>query len=242
MAGMLAVSVEGLTKFFGRVRALDGLDLEVRTGEVHGFLGPNGAGKTTALRILFRLLQVHGRRAVLLGEIRGATPSRCGRHCPVVSTSIARSSAWWPRLQAKDRIVGAIRSGPHAERAHVLQGQSAEGRGLDVMEAAFRQCVEEERRPQRTGLLSSHLSGGRRSCDRVTIIRDRRAMEAGALSELRHLTARRSRRSSSGSAASLAGVQLVVGVIGGSVRIRCEVDSGQLTQCCGISPRPRYAV
>ena len=96
------------------------------------------------------------------------------------------------------------------------------------MEAAFRQCVEEERRPQRTGLLSSHLSGGRRSCDRVTIIRDRRAMEAGALSELRHLTARRSRRSSSGSAASLAGVQLVVGVIGVSVRIRCEVDSGQL--------------
>jgi ABC-2 type transport system ATP-binding protein len=41
-----AIRVSGLVKTFGRVRALDGLNLEVRTGEVHGFLGPNGAGKT----------------------------------------------------------------------------------------------------------------------------------------------------------------------------------------------------
>ena len=47
-----AIDAEGLTKAFGRTRALDGLDLRVRTGEVHGFLGPNGAGKTTTIRIL----------------------------------------------------------------------------------------------------------------------------------------------------------------------------------------------
>jgi ABC-2 type transport system ATP-binding protein len=49
-----AISISGLVKTFGPVRALDGLDLEVRTGEVHGFLGPNGAGKTTTLRVLLR--------------------------------------------------------------------------------------------------------------------------------------------------------------------------------------------
>lgn len=42
------ISVSGVTKNFGRTRALDGLDLEVQPGEVHGFLGPNGAGKTDA--------------------------------------------------------------------------------------------------------------------------------------------------------------------------------------------------
>jgi ABC-2 type transport system ATP-binding protein len=52
-----AIRTEGLVKIFGSTRALDGLDLEVRTGEVHGFLGPNGAGKTTTIRILLGLLR-----------------------------------------------------------------------------------------------------------------------------------------------------------------------------------------
>src|SRR6266496_3881460 len=52
-----AISVSGLVKTFGRTRALDGLDLTVRTGEVHGFLGPNGAGKTTTIRVLLGLLR-----------------------------------------------------------------------------------------------------------------------------------------------------------------------------------------
>ena len=46
-----AISVSGLVKRFGATRALDGLDLMVRSGEVHGFLGPNGAGKTTTVRV-----------------------------------------------------------------------------------------------------------------------------------------------------------------------------------------------
>jgi len=49
------VDTVGLTKTFGSVRALDGLDLRVDEGEVHGFLGPNGAGKSTTLRILLGL-------------------------------------------------------------------------------------------------------------------------------------------------------------------------------------------
>ncbi|MFG2047693.1 ATP-binding cassette domain-containing protein [Micromonospora sp. NPDC048935] len=51
------IAVSGLVKTFGRTRALDGLDLTVRTGEVHGFLGPNGAGKSTAIRALLGLLR-----------------------------------------------------------------------------------------------------------------------------------------------------------------------------------------
>ena len=62
-----AISVSGLVKTFGRARALDGLDLVVRTGEIHGFLGPNGAGKSTTLRILLGLMRVDADTARLLG-------------------------------------------------------------------------------------------------------------------------------------------------------------------------------
>ncbi|WP_051832826.1 ABC transporter ATP-binding protein [Streptomyces katrae] len=62
-----AIRVAGLHKAFGRTRALDGLDLSVATGEVHGFLGPNGAGKSTAIRVLLGLLRADSGTAELLG-------------------------------------------------------------------------------------------------------------------------------------------------------------------------------
>ncbi|MBD0712045.1 MULTISPECIES: ABC transporter ATP-binding protein [unclassified Streptomyces] len=62
-----AISVAGLHKSFGRTHALDGLDLTVPTGEVHGFLGPNGAGKSTAIRVLLGLLRPDSGTARLLG-------------------------------------------------------------------------------------------------------------------------------------------------------------------------------
>ncbi|WP_166022020.1 ABC transporter ATP-binding protein [Streptomyces chilikensis] len=63
----LAIEVSGLRKSFGSTRALDGLDLSVRTGEVHGFLGPNGAGKSTTLRVLLGLLHADAGAARVLG-------------------------------------------------------------------------------------------------------------------------------------------------------------------------------
>ncbi|MEV7033761.1 ABC transporter ATP-binding protein [Streptomyces sp. NPDC093272] len=63
-----ALSVAGLHKSFGRTRALDGLDLDVETGEVHGFLGPNGAGKSTAVRVLLGLLRADSGAARILGR------------------------------------------------------------------------------------------------------------------------------------------------------------------------------
>src|SRR5919112_3637800 len=62
-----AIEARGLVKTFGTTRALDGLDLAVATGEVHGFLGPNGAGKSTTIRILLGLLRKDSGTARLLG-------------------------------------------------------------------------------------------------------------------------------------------------------------------------------
>ncbi len=62
-----AISVSGLVKAFGQTRALDGLDLEIQPGDVHGFLGPNGAGKTTTIRVLLGLLRADNGSVALLG-------------------------------------------------------------------------------------------------------------------------------------------------------------------------------
>jgi ABC-2 type transport system ATP-binding protein len=61
------IAASGLVKTFGTARALDGLDLEVAPGEVHGFLGPNGAGKSTTIRVLLGLLRADGGSVRLLG-------------------------------------------------------------------------------------------------------------------------------------------------------------------------------
>ncbi|NED34773.1 ATP-binding cassette domain-containing protein [Streptomyces sp. SID8499] len=63
-----AIEVSGLHKSFGRTHALDGLDLDVRTGEVHGFLGPNGSGKSTTIRVLLGLLRADSGTARVLGR------------------------------------------------------------------------------------------------------------------------------------------------------------------------------
>ena len=64
------ILVEGanLTKTFGRVRALDGLDLSVKAGSVHGFLGPNGAGKTTTIRAILGQIRLDGGRLRVFGR------------------------------------------------------------------------------------------------------------------------------------------------------------------------------
>jgi len=69
-----AIETCGLTKRFGHVAALDGMDLQVREGSVFGFLGPNGAGKTTTLRILTGLARPTAGTAAILGhDVRRAT-------------------------------------------------------------------------------------------------------------------------------------------------------------------------
>jgi ABC-2 type transport system ATP-binding protein len=262
------IEVSGLRKAFGKTVALDGLDLTVAAGEVHGFLGPNGAGKTTTIRILLGLLRADGGTARLLGGDPWREAVELHRRLAYVPGDVTL----WPALTGGEVIdlLGRLRGGLDAgRRAELLdrfdldptkkaRAYSRGNRqkvalvaalasdaelllldeptsGLDpLMEAAFRECAEEERSRGRTVLLSSHiLSEVEALCDRVTIIRAGRTVETGTLSELRHLTRTSIAAELAGPAAGLdqlAGVHdLVVdpGQDGGS-RVRCEVDSDKL--------------
>ncbi len=69
------IEAEGLIKSFGRVKALDGLDLGVGRGQIHGFLGPNGAGKSTTIRVLLGMYHTDGGRARVMGM--DPSPKQC---------------------------------------------------------------------------------------------------------------------------------------------------------------------
>jgi ABC-2 type transport system ATP-binding protein len=97
---MAAISVSGLIKTFGSTRALDGLDLVVDTGEVHGFLGPNGAGKTTTIRILLGLLRADSGSVVLLGGDPWRDAVALHRRLAYVPGEVTL----WPRLSGGEVI------------------------------------------------------------------------------------------------------------------------------------------
>lgn len=65
---MAILRIEQVTKRFGNFTALDGIDLELKQGEVYGFIGPNGAGKTTTIRILLGILQATSGKATIFGQ------------------------------------------------------------------------------------------------------------------------------------------------------------------------------
>lgn len=114
------VDVAGLTKSFGRVTALDGLDLSVAQGEVHGFLGPNGAGKSTALRILLGLLRADGGAASVLG----LDPWRDVKSLHGRLAYVPGDVSLWPNLTGGEIIdmLGRMRGGiDPARRAELLQ-------------------------------------------------------------------------------------------------------------------------
>jgi len=104
-----SISVSGLVKNFGQVRALDGLDLEVTTGEVHGFLGPNGAGKTTTIRVLLGLLRHDAGTASLLGGDPWSEATELHRRLAYVPGDVML----WPNLTGGEVIdlLGRLRGG-----------------------------------------------------------------------------------------------------------------------------------
>jgi ABC-2 type transport system ATP-binding protein len=104
-----AISISGLVKTFGPTRALDGLDLEVRTGEVHGFLGPNGAGKTTTIRVLLGLLRPDAGCAELLGGDPWRDAVALHRRLAYVPGDVTL----WPSLSGGEVIdlLGRLRGG-----------------------------------------------------------------------------------------------------------------------------------
>jgi ABC-2 type transport system ATP-binding protein len=112
------IRVRQLTKTFGKVRALDGLDLTVRSGEVHGFLGPNGAGKSTTIRILLGLIRATGGQVELFGADPWRQAARLHRRLAYVAGDVAL----WPGLtggQCLD-VLGATHGGVDQKRRERL--------------------------------------------------------------------------------------------------------------------------
>jgi ABC-2 type transport system ATP-binding protein len=118
------IRTRGLEKRYGRTRALDGLDLDVEPGEIHGFLGPNGAGKSTTIRILLGLARATGGEASVLGAHPWREAVRVHRRIAYVPGDVSV----WPNLSGGEaidllaRLRGASRHGAAyaAERDRLL--------------------------------------------------------------------------------------------------------------------------
>jgi ABC-2 type transport system ATP-binding protein len=217
------ITIQGLVKTFGATRALDGLDLVVRRGEVHGFLGPNGAGKSTTIRVLLGLLRRDSGEVRLFDGDPWSQAAELHRRLAYVPGDVSL----WPNLSGGEVIDMFLRMrgapADHPRRAEMLErfqlDPTKKGRayskgnrqkvalvaafaapadllildeptsGLDpLMEEVFADCVAERKAEGATVLLSSHiLSEVERLADRVTIIREGRAVETGSLEEMRHL-------------------------------------------------------
>ncbi|QFY12109.1 ATP-binding cassette domain-containing protein [Nonomuraea phyllanthi] len=113
-----AIAVSGLVKAYGPVRALDGLDLTVDAGEVHGFLGPNGAGKSTTIRILLGLIRATSGSAGLLGGDPWADAVELHRRLAYVPGDVEL----WPNLTGGEAIdvLGRLRGGLNDKRRNEL--------------------------------------------------------------------------------------------------------------------------
>jgi len=112
------IGMTDVVKTFGAVRALDGLDLSVRPGEVHGFLGPNGAGKSTAIRVLLGLLRADSGTATVLGGDPWHDAVALHRRLAYVPGDVSL----WPNLTGGEAIdlIGALRGGLDAARRNTL--------------------------------------------------------------------------------------------------------------------------
>lgn len=257
------ISIGGLVKTFGHTRALDGLDMEVAKGEVHGFLGPNGAGKTTAIRVLLGLLRADSGTAELLGSDPWHDATELHRRLAYVPGEVML----WPHLTGGEVIdlLGRMRGGLDPNRRASLIEQfdldpTKKGRtyskgnrqkvaliaalasdvelllldeptaGLDpLMEAVFRDRINEERENGRTVLLSSHLLAEVEAlCERISIIRHGKIVESGTLSELRHLTRTSIDAELSTTATTITDLGGVHDLVVVGNRVRCQVDNDAL--------------
>ena len=263
------IEVRGLTKRFGDVAALDGLDVSIGAGEIHGYLGPNGAGKTTTIRILLGMVRADAGTASVLGMDPWDDAVALHRRLSFVPGEVDL----WGQLSGGETLefLAALRGGVDAGRQRqlverfeldtsrrvatyskgnrqkvALVASLASGAelflfdeptdGLDpLMIEVFRQEVAQLRARGATVLLSSHvLSEVEELCDKVTILRDGKTVEAGTIDSLRRLakvhvvveTAR-----PFGDVARLEGLDRVVAT---ATTLRCDVDRAHLDALLGV--------
>jgi ABC-2 type transport system ATP-binding protein len=255
------IHAHGLVKTFGTVRALDGLDLEVRAGEVHGFLGPNGAGKSTTIRSFLGLLRIDEGTANVFGLDPWRDAVGIHRRLAYVPGDVAL----WPNLSGGETIDMLVRMRgarlDPSRREELLERFSLDptkkGRayskgnrqkvvlvaafatdsellildeptsGLDpLMEQVFTECIAEHTARGATVLLSSHvLSEVEHLADRVTIIRDGRTIESGALEDMRHLHRSVLRAEVASVPPELSGLPGVYDVVVDGRRVSCTVSA-----------------
>jgi polyether ionophore transport system ATP-binding protein len=115
------ISTRGLQKRFGRTIALDGLDLTVDAGEIHGFLGPNGAGKSTTIRILLGLARASGGEATLFGSDPWTNAADLHRRIGYVPGDVSL----WPNLTGGEAIdlLSRLRGGVADKAAYAARKQ-----------------------------------------------------------------------------------------------------------------------
>lgn len=220
---MAILQTRNLTKRFGKLTALDGVDLEVNKGEVYGFIGPNGAGKTTTIRILLGILKANAGTASIFGRDAWKNAVEIHKRIAYVPGEVNL----WPDLtggEVIDLFVKLRGSHSRSRREELIQkfdldpskkcGAYSKGNrqkvaliaafaadaelyildeptsGLDpLMEKVFQGCILDAQQAGKSVLLSSHiLSEVERLCDKVSIIRAGKIIEAGSLKDLRHLT------------------------------------------------------
>ncbi|KJQ55680.1 ABC transporter ATP-binding protein [Microbacterium sp. SA39] len=260
------IHTQDLTKHYGHVHALDGLDLSVEAGQVHGFLGPNGAGKSTTIRILLGLARRTGGTATVFDRDPWTDAVDLHRRIAYVPGDVSV----WPTLSGgeaidllarlrgvhtkdaayqheKTRLMDAFQFDPRKKGRAYSKGNRQKvaliaafavpadlyildepTSGLDpLMAVIFQREVARAHANGATVLLSSHImSEVEQLCDRVSIIRAGRIVEAGTLADLRHLT--RSDVSFTASGISLDDVARVPEAHDPAVhgdRIRVAVDS-----------------
>lgn len=263
------IQVQAVVKRFGATVALDGMDLTVRSGEVHGFVGPNGSGKTVTLRIVLGLLRHDAGRVALFGGDPWADAVDLHRRLAYVPGD----TNLWPNLTGGEIIdlLGQLRGGlnqvrrldlierfdlnPRVKARNYSKGNRQKvalvaalasdaellmldepTSGLDpLMEAVFQDCVVAAQAQGRTVLLSSHiLAEVERLCDRVTIIRQGRAVQSGTLDELRHLTRTAVTARTQRPVTALHGHAGVHDLVCDGDRVTFDVDSGALHDVIGM--------
>ncbi len=196
------VSTRGLTKHYGNgIVAVDGLNLNVRRGEVYGFLGPNGAGKTTTLRMLVGLIKPTSGSAIVAGAVPGSPASlaKVG--------AIIEAPAFYPYLSGYDnlRLIAMLCGVPvkrvdvaldeveltprkqHRFSTYSLGMKQRPTNGLDPQGMVdVRNLIVELGRGERTVLVSSHLLGEvEQMCTRIGVIQKGKFVAEGTIDELR---------------------------------------------------------